>query len=96
LRFAWVSEYGGCGLIQAARDLDPRMSFSNVVPFSEIVNRSLMIERLMAQVSTAFALLALLMPPPARTESWRTTSFGAGRKSGSGLPLAPGPAQSNG
>jgi ABC-type antimicrobial peptide transport system permease subunit len=48
-------------LLQAARDIDPRMSVGNIVPFSEIVNRSLMIERLLAQVSTAFALLALLI-----------------------------------
>jgi ABC-type antimicrobial peptide transport system permease subunit len=34
---------------------------SNVVPFREIVNRTLVTERLVAQVSSAFAILGLLI-----------------------------------
>jgi ABC-type antimicrobial peptide transport system permease subunit len=44
-----------------ARSIDPRFVLSNVVPFREIVNRTLVIERLVAQVSTAFGLLAVLI-----------------------------------
>jgi predicted permease len=44
-----------------AQDLDRKVSLSNVVPFREIVNRSLLVERLVANVSTAFGVLALLI-----------------------------------
>ena len=47
-------------LIQAAQSVDRRMAVRNVVPFREIVNRTLVIERLIAHVSAAFAVLALL------------------------------------
>jgi len=49
------------GLIQAAHAIDRRIVLRNVVPFREIVNRTLVIERLVAQVSAAFSLLALLV-----------------------------------
>ena len=42
-----------------ARSIDPAFVLTNVVPFREIVDRTLVIERLVAQVSTAFGLLAL-------------------------------------
>ena len=48
-------------LLAIARSIDTRMAVSNVVPFREIVNRTLIVERLVAQVSTAFGGLALLM-----------------------------------
>jgi predicted permease len=47
-------------LIQAAQSIDRRMAIRNAVPFREIVNRTLVIERLVAHVSAAFAALALL------------------------------------
>jgi putative ABC transport system permease protein len=49
------------GLIQAAQAIDRRIVLRNVVPFREIVNRTLVIERLVAQVSAAFGVLALLI-----------------------------------
>ncbi len=48
-------------LVRAAQSIDRRMTLSNVVPFREIVNGTLVIERLVAQVSAAFGLLALLI-----------------------------------
>lgn len=48
-------------LLRAARAVDSRVALSNVVPFREIVNRTLVTERLVAHVSTAFGLLALLI-----------------------------------
>ncbi len=48
-------------LILTAQALDRRIMVSNVVPFREIVNRTLVIERLMAQVSAAFGVLALMI-----------------------------------
>jgi predicted permease len=47
-------------LIQAGQSVDRRMALRNIVPFREIVNRTLVIERLIAHVSAAFAALALL------------------------------------
>jgi predicted permease len=47
-------------LIQAGQGVDRRMAIRNVVPFREIVNRTLVIERLVGYVSAAFAALALL------------------------------------
>ena len=47
-------------LIQAAQSIDRRMQIRNAVPFREIVNRTLVIERLVGYVSAAFAALALL------------------------------------
>ena len=48
-------------LVETAQTIDRRMTVRDAVPFGEIVNRSLMIERLIAQVSAAFGVLALLM-----------------------------------
>jgi predicted lysophospholipase L1 biosynthesis ABC-type transport system permease subunit len=48
-------------LPRAAASIDPQMMLSNIVPFSEIVNRSLVLERLVSQVSSAFGMLALLI-----------------------------------
>jgi predicted permease len=47
-------------LMQAAQSIDRGMAVRNVVPFREIVNRTLVIERLVGYVSAAFAALALL------------------------------------
>jgi len=44
-----------------ARAIDSRFVVDNVVPFREIVDRTLVIERLTAHVSTAFGALALLI-----------------------------------
>jgi ABC-type antimicrobial peptide transport system permease subunit len=43
------------------REMVPEVRLSNVVPFREIVNRTLVTERLVAQVSSAFAILGLLI-----------------------------------
>jgi putative ABC transport system permease protein len=48
-------------LIQTAQTIDPRIVLRDVVPFREIVNRTLVTERLVAQVSAAFGGLALLI-----------------------------------
>jgi predicted permease len=44
-----------------ARAIDPRFVVENIVPFREIVDRTLVVERLTAHVSTAFGALALLI-----------------------------------
>ena len=44
---------------QTAQSIDRQIRLSNVVPFREIVDRTLVIERLVASVSTAFGVLAL-------------------------------------
>ena len=54
-----------------SRSID-EIRLSNVVPFREIVNRTLVIERLVAQVSTAFGLLALIIAGVGLTECSRT------------------------
>jgi len=48
-------------LVGVARSVDRYMALANVVPFREIVNRTLVVERLVAQVSTSFGVLALLI-----------------------------------
>ena len=48
-------------LTSVAQAVDRQITLSNVVPFREIVNRTLVIERLVAQVSTGFGVLALLI-----------------------------------
>jgi ABC-type antimicrobial peptide transport system permease subunit len=48
-------------LLRLARSLDRQMVVTNAVPFREVVNRTLAIERLVAHVSTAFAFLGLLI-----------------------------------
>ena len=48
-------------LLSVAQSVDRQIALSNVVPFREIVNRTLVIERLVAQVTTAFGVLALLI-----------------------------------
>jgi ABC-type antimicrobial peptide transport system permease subunit len=44
-----------------ARSIDPGLVVTNIVPFGEIVDRTLVIERLVAEVSAAFGALALLI-----------------------------------
>ena len=44
---------------QTAQSIDRQIRLSNVVPFREIVDRTLVIERLVANVSAAFGVLAL-------------------------------------
>jgi predicted permease len=46
-------------LRQIAQSIDRRMTVGNVMPFDEVVDRTLVVERLVAQVSTAFGALAL-------------------------------------
>jgi predicted permease len=48
-------------LLGLAQSIDRGISLANVVPFREIVNRTLVIERLVAQVATWFGALALLI-----------------------------------
>jgi hypothetical protein len=48
-------------LVDTARAVDPQIRLTNVVPFREIVNRTLVTERLVAHVSAAFAFVALLI-----------------------------------
>jgi ABC-type antimicrobial peptide transport system permease subunit len=48
-------------LLRVAQSVDRGIGLSNVVPFREIVNRTLVIERLVAQVSTGFGVIALLI-----------------------------------
>jgi predicted permease len=48
-------------LLRVAQSVDKGIALSNVVPFREIVNRTLVIERLVAQVSMGFGVLALLI-----------------------------------
>jgi len=49
------------GLRQTAQSIDRRIRLSHVVPFGEIVNSTLVIERLVAHVSAAFGVLALMI-----------------------------------
>jgi predicted permease len=44
-----------------AQGVDRKVELTNVVPFSEIVDRSILVERLVAQVSGAFGVLALVI-----------------------------------
>jgi putative ABC transport system permease protein len=48
-------------LLAVTQSIDKSITLANVVPFREIVNRTLVIERLIAQVSAWFGALALLM-----------------------------------
>ncbi len=48
-------------LLSVAQSVDRQIALSNVVPFREVVNRTLVSERLVAQVSIAFSVLALLI-----------------------------------
>jgi putative ABC transport system permease protein len=61
LRTSGDSERVSGDLLRLAQSIDRRIAVTNVVPFREIVNRTLVIERLVAQVSTAFGLLAVLI-----------------------------------
>ena len=48
-------------LVRLAQSIDKQIALTNVVPFREVVDRTLVVERLVAEVSTAFGLLALLI-----------------------------------
>ena len=48
-------------LVQLARRVDPAFQVTDAVPFIEVEDRTLATERLVAQVSTAFGALALLV-----------------------------------
>jgi putative ABC transport system permease protein len=48
-------------LIAVARSIDKEIMLSNIIPFSEVVSRTLVTERLVAQVSAAFGGFALLI-----------------------------------
>jgi ABC-type antimicrobial peptide transport system permease subunit len=61
IRGATNPEMLAASLIGVAQSIDKRVSLTNVLPFSEIVNRSLLVERLVAQVSVAFGAVALLI-----------------------------------
>ncbi|MGH9408873.1 MAG: ADOP family duplicated permease [Vicinamibacterales bacterium] len=45
----------------AARAIDPGITVANIVPFTDIIDRTLVTERLVAQVSTAFGAIALII-----------------------------------
>ena len=49
------------GLQRIAHDIDPRLTLKDVVPFTEMEDRTLVIERMVAQVSAAFGVLALVV-----------------------------------
>lgn len=51
----------GQALSREAKAIDEGAALENVVPFTDMVNRTLATERLVAHVSTAFGLLALLI-----------------------------------
>jgi ABC-type antimicrobial peptide transport system permease subunit len=61
LRTTVAPELVAPALRDLARDVDEQMALTNLVPFREIVDRTLVIERLVAQVSAAFGGLALLI-----------------------------------
>jgi predicted permease len=46
-------------LLRIARDMHPPLAIDDIVPFTELENRALFTERMIAQVSTAFGVLAL-------------------------------------
>jgi len=48
-------------LLATAQAIDRDMTLSNIVPFAEIVNRVLVVERLVAYLSSVFAVLGLLI-----------------------------------
>jgi predicted permease len=48
-------------LERMAREIDPRWGLKDVAPFTEIEDRSLVVERLVAQTSAAFGVLAVLV-----------------------------------
>ncbi len=48
-------------LLGVAKDVDPRATIKDPVPFTKLVDRTLLVERLAAQVSSALGLLALLV-----------------------------------
>src|ERR1039457_6781563 len=49
------------GLRAIAHEIDPRLTLKDVVPFTEMEDRTLVIERMVAQVSAAFGVLALVV-----------------------------------
>jgi predicted permease len=49
------------GLLRAAHDVDARLAVKDVAPFTEVVDRTLLTERLVAHVSSGFGILALLV-----------------------------------
>jgi predicted permease len=64
-------------LLAAAKSLDPRVSVKNVAPFREVVDRVLLTERLVAQVSSVFGLLALAI---AAAGLYGVLSYGVARR----------------
>jgi predicted permease len=61
LRTSGEPELVAGALLRLARDVDKQISLSNVVPFRQVVDRALVIERIVAQVSTALGAVALLI-----------------------------------
>jgi predicted permease len=51
----------GAAVQRIAHEIDPRLSLKDVVPFTEMRDRTLVIERMVAQVSAAFGALALIV-----------------------------------
>jgi predicted permease len=49
------------GVAQSVQSLDRRVAVKNLVPFSDMVDRTLLVERLVAHVSAAFGALAVLI-----------------------------------
>jgi hypothetical protein len=48
-------------LLPIARSIDRGLALTNIMPFRDVVNRTLVVERLTAEVSTACGLLALVI-----------------------------------
>jgi len=51
----------GSAVARMARDIDPRWGLQDVAPFTEIEDRTLVVERMVAQTSAAFGALAVLV-----------------------------------
>lgn len=49
------------GVERIAHEIDPRLTLKDMVPFTEMEDRTLVIERMVAQVSAAFAVLAVIV-----------------------------------
>jgi hypothetical protein len=58
---AFGLELVAANLRAAARAIQPRLALTNIVPFDEIVDRTMSVERLLARVSAACGLLALIV-----------------------------------
>jgi len=70
------------------RDLDPNVPLYNMVTFSQQMDQSLALERLVARLASGFGLLATLLAAIAFTECWRSTWASAPARSACASPSA--------